>query len=394
MKNPSTQNQDHLRETRRELLREKRAAKRHWQYAYASQCRKADFLISPKEAWSMVFKLMEGFQSHHRNHLPSNFRNKNGVEAKTDTDNAQILNAHFQSLFNSKVQVDPTVLDSLPQHSIAHELGTIPTASDIKKAIAKMSYDKAPGQSGLTTDMIKNLPPEALNFLIQRIQDFWEKPDVDYDAWHTTILSTIYKGKGDPQDPNNHRGIALKETSAKVISIILADRLLTRLKQIKPIAQFGHIGCQEAQHTIKRALLLRRQHGLESYAIFIDLVKAFDTVHHDLLCQILQKYGLPPPIVNNVRKLYNNCKVKIKIGSKSTEIDYTTGVHQGDNMSPILFLFVIQAFLETLQLKAQPSQFAFFPEKKIAAANRKMEDSSARIQQQKEAHSPSIPPST
>jgi len=102
----------------------------------------------------------------------------------------------------------------------------------------------------------------------------------------------------------------------------------------------------------------------------------------------------PPPIVNNVRKLYNNCKVKIKIGSKSTEIDYTTGVHQGDNMSPILFLFVIQAFLETLQLKAQPAQFAFFPEKKIAAANRKMEDSSARIQQQKEAHSPSIPPST
>mmetsp|Transcript_14246 Transcript_14246/g.20423 ORF Transcript_14246/g.20423 Transcript_14246/m.20423 type:complete len:81 (+) Transcript_14246:574-816(+) len=57
----------------------------------------------------MVFKLMEGFQSHHRNYLPSNFRNKNGVEAKTDTENAQILNAHFQSLFNSKVQIDPTV---------------------------------------------------------------------------------------------------------------------------------------------------------------------------------------------------------------------------------------------------------------------------------------------
>jgi len=103
------ENQNHLRETRRELLRQKRAAKRHWQLTYASQCKKVDFLISPKEAWSMVFKLMEGFQSHHRNYLPSNFRNKNGVEAKTDTENAQILNAHFQSLFNSKVQIDPTV---------------------------------------------------------------------------------------------------------------------------------------------------------------------------------------------------------------------------------------------------------------------------------------------
>ena len=62
-----------------------------------------------------------------------------------------------------------------------------------------MKYNKAPGQSGLTTHMVKNLPAEALNFLVQRIQDFWENLDVDYDTWHVTILSTIYKGKGDPK---------------------------------------------------------------------------------------------------------------------------------------------------------------------------------------------------
>lgn len=56
----------------------------------------------------MVFKLIEGFQSHHQNYLPSNFRNKNGVEAKTDNDNAKILNAHFQSVFNSEYQLDST----------------------------------------------------------------------------------------------------------------------------------------------------------------------------------------------------------------------------------------------------------------------------------------------
>jgi hypothetical protein len=66
--------------------------------------------------------------------------------------------------------------------------------------------------------------------------------------------------------------------------------------------------------------------GLESYAIFFDLVKAFDTVHHDHL--------------------------------------YTTGVHQGDNMSPILFLVAIQAFLDTLQLEAQPINFSYFPKNK------------------------------
>jgi hypothetical protein len=173
----------------------------------------------------MIFKLMERFQGHHRTHLPSNFKNKNGIEAKNDDDNAVILNAHFHTLFNSQVEVDPTVLDNLPQLPIQHDLGEAPTANEIKSAIASMAYKKAPGQSGLTTDMIKNLPPKAFNHYVKIIQDFWINSEIDYDSWHFTVLNVLYKGKGDPQDPNNNRGIALKETSAKVLSIVLARRL-------------------------------------------------------------------------------------------------------------------------------------------------------------------------
>jgi hypothetical protein len=65
-----------------------------------------------------------------------------------------------------------------------------------------------------------------------------------------------------------------------------------------------------------------------------------------------------------LKKVYDNCKVKIKIGKNFTEVDYTTGVQQGDNMSPVLFLFVMQGFLDTLQLDAQPVQFSYFPDNK------------------------------
>jgi hypothetical protein len=67
---------------------------------------------------------MEGFQKHHRNNLPKNFKSKAGIEAKNDNDNATILNDHFHSLFNSQVQVDFTVLNELHQHEMIHELGT------------------------------------------------------------------------------------------------------------------------------------------------------------------------------------------------------------------------------------------------------------------------------
>jgi predicted DNA binding CopG/RHH family protein len=74
IKHPSESNQINLREARHHLLRIKRKAKRQWQFAYASKCKKADFVVKPKEAWDMVFKLMEGFQKHHHTYLPANFK--------------------------------------------------------------------------------------------------------------------------------------------------------------------------------------------------------------------------------------------------------------------------------------------------------------------------------
>jgi hypothetical protein len=50
--------------------------------------------------------------------------------------------------------------------------------------------------------------------------------------------------------------------------------------------------------------------------------------------------------------------VKIKVGTKFTKINYTTGVHQGDDMSPVLFHFIMQAFLETLQNESQSIHFS------------------------------------
>jgi hypothetical protein len=149
--------------------------------------------------------------------------------------------------------------------------------------------------------MLKNLPEDALNFITETIQEFWQQ-NTDFSSWHVTKLNILYKGKGDPQDLNNYRGICLKETCAKVISSIVSSRLLQHLKTFGSKTQFGMIGCQEAQHTLKKALLLRRQHGLPTYALFVDLVKAFDTVQHPLLFLILEKYGIPSSLVNVIKK--------------------------------------------------------------------------------------------
>jgi hypothetical protein len=42
----------------------------------------------------------------------------------------------------------------------------------------------------------------------------------------------------------------------------------------------------------------RKEHGLETWALFIDLVKAFDTVPREALFAILHRFGLPDHFVN------------------------------------------------------------------------------------------------
>jgi hypothetical protein len=49
--------------------------------------------------------------------------------------------------------------------------------------------------------------------------------------------------------------------------------------------------------------------------------------------------------------MHTDMNVKLQIGKEEHDIPYTVGVQQGDNMAPILFLFVMQAFSETLEDK-------------------------------------------
>jgi hypothetical protein len=113
--------------------------------------------------------------------------------------------------------------EKIPQHPREELLGRTPTKDEIRKAIKKMMNDKAPGDLGMTTDMMKNLPPEALLFYTDLIQEFWNSKETDFESWHTTLLTIVYKGKGNPQDQNNHRETCLKEISLKFLSLIISQ---------------------------------------------------------------------------------------------------------------------------------------------------------------------------
>ena len=109
------------------------------------------------------------------------------------------------------------------------------------------------------------------------------------------------------------------------------------------------VRCQYGTFRIKTLLHLRNNHNLPTGVSFTDLFKAFYTSNHALLIAILGKYGAPPRLFSEIKRMYNKIIVIIIIGKVETSIESKVGVKQGDSMAPVLFLFLMMAFSKTLE---------------------------------------------
>jgi hypothetical protein len=77
--------------------------------------------------------------------------------------------------------------------------------------------------------------------------------------------------------------------------LLINSRLQRLLKEIGIEEQNGFSsgrGCADGSFFIRQALKKRREHGQESWVLFVDLAKAFDSVPRDVLWEVLAKMGV------------------------------------------------------------------------------------------------------
>ncbi len=87
--------------------------------------------------------------------------------------------------------------------------------------------------------------------------------------------------------------------------------------------------CCDGIFWVKLALQKRHEHGLGTWAVFINLVKAFDSVPIDGLYIVLGKLGIPPKMTRLIMRFHSDMIIKIKMGETGVIFDSTTGVKQG-----------------------------------------------------------------
>ena len=216
---------------------------------------------------------------------------------------------------------------------------------EIEKIIDKLNPSKSTGPNGIPVFILKLFKGFFSYWLSKLINLCFETGEFPLMLKLAKVIP-LHK-KESVLNFLNYRPISLLSVFSKIYEKTIYTRIYSYLEKYKLIysKQFGFRGNHSVNHAIIsftehiRSLLDRGEYVC---GIFVDLEKAFDTVHHDILCEKLEYYGLRGNVNQLIKSYLSDRKQFVSINGYDSEIkDVTCGVPQGSSLGPLLFLLYI-----------------------------------------------------
>ena len=256
---------------------------------------------------------------------------------------------HFDKVLNRPSTVNDEAIDRLPQVPTNETLDAVPTLEEIQKATHQLSNGKAPGQDSIPAEVYKAGGVTLTEKLLKLFQIIWQLERVPQDLKDALIIH-LYKGKGDRQVCDNHRGISLLSIAGKILARILLNRLTAHLERgLLPESQCGF---RKERGTIDMVFAARQlqekcqEQNVDLYSTYVDLTKAFDTVSRNGLWRIMAKYGCSRKFIAITRQLHDGMTARVQDnGELSEPFAVSNGVKQGCVLAPTLFSMMFAAML-------------------------------------------------
>ena len=273
-------------------------------------------------------------------------RNCNGAMLTRLDDQLKEWRNHFTTVLNRPPPVDPPPVQAAQPLNI--NTGPI-SIHEIKIALKNLKNGKAAGADNIPPEALKAGGQTSVNILHDLISHIWETETIPQE-WRKGLLLKLPK-KGNISYCENWRGITLLSTPSKVLSSIILARLKSNLDQIMREEQAGfrqERSCTDQIATLRIIIEQSIEFQSSLYLDFVDFGKAFDSVDHQVLWNLLGLYGVPDKVIRIIKLFYQDfsCQV-IHSGSVTEPFTISTGVRQGCLLSPLLFLIVIDWVTKT-----------------------------------------------
>jgi len=212
---------------------------------------------------------------------------------------------------------------------------------EVTKAIEHCACNTAPGEDGITYEVLKALPVAAILELTAVYQAVLRTHSMP-SQWKAGVVSMLFKD-GVTNKCTNYRGLTLLNTMGKVFERVLFVRLTAHLVKHK-LRSRNQIGFEADCCTQDHVFVMQQtvEANPNCLALFVDIRKAYPTVFRDGLFTKLAQRGIGGDMWSTMKDMYTNLTSQVKVaGTASEEYPMETGLMEGAILSPLLYTIFI-----------------------------------------------------
>ena len=282
-------------------------------------------------------------------------KNNLGSTISNQMDIIQELQSFYQSLYFSSSTPDNTnnitqildKLDIMPHMSDDSkiQLNRPFTKAGILTSLKSLNLNRTPGYDGLLAEFYIVFFNDICDMLLDCFNYSFEKGFMS-STQRTGVITLLPKKDKDPHLIKKHRPISLLNTDYKIIAKVMANRLKGCLHEIIHEDQTGfmkgrNIGCNI--RTVIDLIEYCDANNIPGSILLLDIEKAFDSVEHDFLFEVLKAFDLGSNFIQWIKIFYfNRTNYISNNGFLSEGVCLERGIFQGCPISPLLFLCVIE----------------------------------------------------
>ncbi|KAJ9544963.1 hypothetical protein OSB04_024670 [Centaurea solstitialis] len=228
---------------------------------------------------------------------------------------------------------------------------------EVKSAVWKCGFNKAPGPDGYTLEFVRKFWDVVGKDFYEAMKCF-ETNRLIIPGSNSSFISLIPK-VSDPLTLDDYRPINLIGCVNKIISKVLAERLKGVLSTVVSNTQSAFIkgrSILDGPLMVNELISWAKKDRRKLLLFKVDFAKAFDTLNWNYLDNVMMQMGFGATWRDWMKGCLSTAKVSVLInGAPTKEFNLSKGVRQGDPLAPFLFILAAEG-LAVLMKEAQRSK--------------------------------------